>query len=265
METLLLVPLDDSGLPDMTATLAVDVGDEERVLARAAPRRASSPRSARSPRSLEHRARCPAAAAPPRSRASTAASPGAARTDADGTLRVEVTAHADDRARDDERTRELEREYRAVVEEILELRGADGRIGAFLRSITEPGALADTSGYSPDLSYEQKRRAARDARRHRAPREGARAAARAARRAAGPQRGSATTSRRAPRSSSASTSCASRWSRSARSSARTRPRSSTSTATKIEEAGMPDDVREQAEKELAPPRAHGRAVGRVAR
>ena len=56
----------------------------------------------------------------------------------------------------DGKTRNLEREYRAVVEEILELRGDDGRIAAFLRSITEPGALADTSGYSPDLSYEQK-------------------------------------------------------------------------------------------------------------
>ena len=43
-----------------------------------------------------------------------------------------------------------------MVEEILELRGDDGRISAFVRSITEPGALADTSGYSPDISYEQK-------------------------------------------------------------------------------------------------------------
>ena len=52
--------------------------------------------------------------------------------------------------------RELETEYRAVVEEILELRGDDGRISAFVRSITEPGALADTAGYSPDLSFAQK-------------------------------------------------------------------------------------------------------------
>ena len=58
----------------------------------------------------------------------------------------------------DERTRELEREYRAVVEEILELRGDDGRVSAFLRSISEPGALADTSGYSPDLSLADKQR-----------------------------------------------------------------------------------------------------------
>jgi ATP-dependent Lon protease len=42
------------------------------------------------------------------------------------------------------------------VEEILELRGDEGRISAFLRSITNPGALADTSGYSPDLNMGQK-------------------------------------------------------------------------------------------------------------
>ena len=50
----------------------------------------------------------------------------------------------------------LEREYRAVVEEILEIRQAGDGIRAFLRSISEPGDLADTAGYSPDLSYEQK-------------------------------------------------------------------------------------------------------------
>ena len=56
----------------------------------------------------------------------------------------------------DGKTRQLEREYRAVVEEILELRGDDGRIAAFLRAIVEPGPLADSAGYSPDLTYEQK-------------------------------------------------------------------------------------------------------------
>src|SRR5436190_15029039 len=39
----------------------------------------------------------------------------------------------------------------------LDVRDADPRIQAFLRSITEPGELADTAGYSPDLSFEQKR------------------------------------------------------------------------------------------------------------
>ena len=42
------------------------------------------------------------------------------------------------------------------MEEILELRGDDGRISAFVRSITEPGALADTVGYAPDFSFAQK-------------------------------------------------------------------------------------------------------------
>ena len=80
---------------------------------------------------------------------------GAAETDTTGRLLVEVEERRDG-ATTDERTRELEREYRAVVEEILELRGDDGRIQAFIRSIGEPGTLADTSGYSPDLGFEQK-------------------------------------------------------------------------------------------------------------
>ena len=70
---------------------------------------------------------------------------------------IEVEELADDTYAGD-RIRELERDYRAVVEEILELRGDDGRVAAFLRSISEPGALADTSGYSPDLSLADKQR-----------------------------------------------------------------------------------------------------------
>src|SRR6186997_287594 len=81
--------------------------------------------------------------------------PGIAHGDHDGVLRVEVAEHPDV-APPQELTADLEREYRAVVEEILELRGDDGRISAFVRSITEPGALADTAGYSPDLNSAQK-------------------------------------------------------------------------------------------------------------
>src|ERR671927_80984 len=51
---------------------------------------------------------------------------------------------------------DAERVYRAVVEEILELRGADERVAAFLRAIAEPGPLADTIGYAPDVSFDQK-------------------------------------------------------------------------------------------------------------
>src|SRR5919107_1435845 len=44
----------------------------------------------------------------------------------------------------------------AAVEELLELRGADQRVASFLRAIAEPGALADTIGYAPDVSSEDK-------------------------------------------------------------------------------------------------------------
>ena len=50
---------------------------------------------------------------------------------------------------------DLAREYRAVMENILEARGA-ARVIGLLRTITEPGALADSAGYSPDLDFEQK-------------------------------------------------------------------------------------------------------------
>src|SRR4051812_41739555 len=79
----------------------------------------------------------------------------AAETGAGGRLYVEVEERPDD-APAPAKTRELETEYRAVVEEILELRDADPRIGAFLRSVTDAGSLADTCAYSPDLSFEQR-------------------------------------------------------------------------------------------------------------
>ena len=51
--------------------------------------------------------------------------------------------------------RELAREYRAVLEGILERRGA-GRLAAAIGEITEPGMLADTAVYSPDYDLPQK-------------------------------------------------------------------------------------------------------------
>jgi ATP-dependent Lon protease len=53
------------------------------------------------------------------------------------------------------RIEELAREYRAAIEAILDTRGLP-QLAEFLRGIDEPGALADTAGYSPDLSFEQK-------------------------------------------------------------------------------------------------------------
>jgi len=54
-----------------------------------------------------------------------------------------------------ERGRELAREYRAVLESIVEARGVP-EVAEFLRGISDPGQIADTAGYSPDLSIEQK-------------------------------------------------------------------------------------------------------------
>ena len=66
---------------------------------------------------------------------------------------VQVGAEPDEPV--SERAPELAREYRAVVEAITEARGIPA-VAEFLRGVDDPGQLADTSGYSPDLSFEQK-------------------------------------------------------------------------------------------------------------
>src|ERR687893_760133 len=154
LENLLLVPLDDSVVfPSMTVTLTVEVGDEERVLL--VPRDGDAFASVGTVASVVDRVRLPGGGRAVVLEGLHRGMAGAAITDPGGNLRVEVTPHPD-LVPVDGKTRELEREYRAVVEELLELRGDDGRIAAFVRSILEPGALADTAGYSPELTYEQK-------------------------------------------------------------------------------------------------------------
>jgi ATP-dependent Lon protease len=154
METMLLVPVDDSVVfPTMTVTLAIDVGAEERVVL--VPRKGDEFASVGTVAEVADRIRLPGGARAVALEGLYRGRIGAASTGPDGNLRVEVEPHPDDEPVDG-RTRELEREYRAVVEEILELRGDDGRVAAFVRSILEPGPLADTAGYSPDLTYEQK-------------------------------------------------------------------------------------------------------------
>ncbi len=54
-----------------------------------------------------------------------------------------------------EHAKTLAREYRGTVENIVEARGVP-QVAEVLRGITDPGALADMAGYSPDLSLEQK-------------------------------------------------------------------------------------------------------------
>ena len=154
MTSLLLVPLDDTVVfPTMDVTLPVDVGDEQRVLL--IPRHDGAFAKVGTIAEVTDRVRLPGGA-----RAVTLSGvgrgvAGAAHADSSGQLRIDVEERTDD-VPVDGRTRTAEREYRAVVEEILELRGADERVAQFLRAIVEPGPLADTIGYAPDVSFEQK-------------------------------------------------------------------------------------------------------------
>ncbi|MBV9941776.1 MAG: endopeptidase La [Solirubrobacterales bacterium] len=151
---LLLIPLDDVvAFPGMSLTLAVDAGEEERVLL--VPRHENEFASVGTVAQVNDLVRLPGGARAVALQGLHRGVAGAAHTMPDGRLYVEVDERPDSLPVDG-RTRDLEREYRAVVEEILALRGDDGRISAFLRSITEAGALADTAGYSPDLGYADK-------------------------------------------------------------------------------------------------------------
>ena len=154
MPNLLLVPLEDVVVfPHMSVTLPVDVGGEERVLL--VPRHESAYAEVGTVAEVGAKIRLPGGGRAVELDGLHRGVIGAAQPDPSGALRVEVDERRDDEPRDG-KTRELEREYRAVVEEILEHRGDDGRIAAFLRSVSEPGPLADTAGYSPDLTFEQK-------------------------------------------------------------------------------------------------------------
>src|SRR6188472_1460190 len=154
MTSLLLVPLDDTVVfPTMDVTLPVDAGDETRVLL--VPRHEGEFAKVGTIAEVTDHVRLPGGGRAVSLSGSARGVAGAAHTDSRGRLRVEVTEHPDDIPVDG-RTRVAEREYRAVVEEILELRGADERVASFLRAIVEPGALADTIGYAPDVPFEQK-------------------------------------------------------------------------------------------------------------
>jgi ATP-dependent Lon protease len=152
----LLIPLDETIVfPTVTATLPIDVGDEERVflLPRADGEFGRVGVVAEVIERGQSRRGGPVATVVGLHRGIA----GAAEAGDSDALRIDVQEIRDGHP-DDEHTQELAREYRAVVEEILELRGDDGRIAAFLRSVDEPGALADTTGFSPDIGVEQKLR-----------------------------------------------------------------------------------------------------------
>ena len=154
MTSLILVPMDETVVfPTMDVSLPVDVGDEEQVLL--VPRHDTAFAKVGTIAKVTDTVRLPGGGKAVALSGFARGIAGAAHTDHLGRLRVEVTQHDDD-VPVDGRTRDLEREYRAVVEEILELRGIDDRVGAWLRAIGEPGPLADTIGYAPDVSFDEK-------------------------------------------------------------------------------------------------------------
>jgi len=151
---LLLVPLEDTVVfPGMSVTLTVDVGDDDRVLL--VPKHEGEYSSVGLVADVEERVRLRGGVRAVTLNGLHRAVIGAARTDAQGRLRVETEERPDENP-PPVQTRELEREYRAVVEEILELREADERISAFLRAITDAGTLADTAAYAPDITFAQR-------------------------------------------------------------------------------------------------------------
>jgi len=153
---LLLVPLDDAIVfPTVSASLQVDVGEDDHVFL--LPRRDGEFERVGIVAEVIERGLSPRGepvATVVGIRRGLAGVAYSDETDPDA-LRIDVQEIHDGHP-EDEHTKELAREYRAIVEEILELRGADGRIAAFLRSVEEPGALADTAGLSPDLTIDQK-------------------------------------------------------------------------------------------------------------
>jgi ATP-dependent Lon protease len=151
---LLLVPLEDTVVfPGMNVTLTVDVGDEARVVL--VPRHENEYAAVGTVAEVTDRVRIPGGGRAVALEGLHRAVIGAAHSDSLGRLRAEVDELPDENP-PPVQTRELEREYRAVVEEILDLRGADDRVREFLRAITEAGALADTCAYAPDISFAQR-------------------------------------------------------------------------------------------------------------
>ncbi len=125
MTSLLLIPLDDTVVfPTMDVTLPVDTGDEDRVLL--VPRHEGEYASVGTIATVTQRVRLPGGGRGAMLEGVSRGVAGAAHTDHAGRLRVEVEERVDE-VPVDGRTRDLEREYRATVEEILELRGDDGR------------------------------------------------------------------------------------------------------------------------------------------
>ena len=157
MTELLLVPVDDNVIfPGMSLVVpAAEVGAEKGEQVLLVPRHEGRFAAVGTVADVADRTRMPNGVTAVQLSAVHRGKAGTGSPDDAGHLRVEVVHHPDATERDG-RIRELETTYRAVVEEVLELRGDDGRGAALLRGIDEPGALADTAGWAPEIPYAEK-------------------------------------------------------------------------------------------------------------
>lgn len=155
-DELLLVPVDDNVVfPDMSVTLRIeDVEVGDRVLL--VPRDGEGVYAdVGTIAEVTELAKLPRGLRAVLVEGQTRGVPGVAKTGTDGKLYVPVEEHPDVNPAP-AKTLDAEREYRAIVEEIIEIRDIDSRVGDFVRAIDAAGALADTAGYSPDLSQVKK-------------------------------------------------------------------------------------------------------------
>jgi ATP-dependent Lon protease len=151
---LLLIPLDEAVVfPGNTVTLPIDTAGEDRVFL--LPRQDGEFGRIGVVAEVVERGQLPTGGEVATIVALHRGLAGAAQPGTGDQLRIDVQ-ELHDGTPDDERSHELMQEYVAVVEEILELRDADERIGVWLRSIDQVGQLADTASFSPDLTRDQR-------------------------------------------------------------------------------------------------------------
>src|SRR6478735_4376426 len=130
MTRLTLVSLDDTVVfPGMPVTLALDAGNDKQIFLM--PRQGNQYAKVGVVAEVTERVQLPGRGYAVSLMGLYRGVPGAAQTESDGRLKVNVEERPDI-VPPPAVTRELEREYRAVVEEILQLRGDDGRIRGFV-------------------------------------------------------------------------------------------------------------------------------------
>ena len=237
MNRLRIIPLDGTVVfPGMPVTLPVDVGSDTRVLL--VPRRDDTYSKVGIVAEVSERMRLGGRGVAVSLTGLHRATLGSASADQDGVLRVDYEARPDEASAANV-TRELEREYRAVVDEILELRGDDGRIRAFVRSITDDRRAGRHGGLFARLELRSEAAAPRNASTSSSGSSSRCSSSESGWRSCRCESASTTMSRTARRSSSASTFCAGRWTPFARSLAKPTARSPTSTARRLRTPACP--------------------------